>query len=196
MSSPELGTLLAQAIAWETESSDSGTGWVTWGVFFLLAVIGGGVSILLRSRHPDPSRSARERPSDADRFLQRRPTPVSPILEGVWIGTLEFEPRTPVDLLRLIPLRISVDDRGDGRAVDGSEMGEEHRVVALRWESSAPESDQLSTLTIELEGADGRSQIRLSMRRESRTWVTVPGTVGPSLRLRRTTGSVRRPNAA
>ena len=196
MNSLEWGTLLAQHMAWETDSSESSTGWVTWGVCFLLAVIAGGMSILLRPRRPDPSRSVRERLSEVDRCLQRQSSPVSPIAQGVWIGTLEFEPRTPADLLRLIPLRISVDDGGEARAVHSTDMGDEHPVVAVRWETSDRDSDRWSTLTIALAGADGRSQTRLSMRRESQTWVTAPGAAGPSLRLRRTTKSVRRPSAA
>ncbi|MCH7702452.1 MAG: hypothetical protein IID37_12275 [Planctomycetes bacterium] len=121
---------------------------------------------------------------------------MSPISEGVWIGTLEFEPRTPADLLRLVPLRVLVDDCGEARAVGGAEMGEDQRVVDVRWASSPGESDQLSTLTIELEGADRRSRIQLSMHRESRTWVTVPDAGEPSLRLRLITDSARWPNAA
>lgn len=183
-------------MAWESDASATGTGWVTWGVCFLLAVIGGGMSVLLRSQRPDKPHSAGERLTDADRRLQRRSSPVSPISEGIWIGTLEFEPRTPDDLLRLLTLRISVDDRGDARAVGCPEMGEDPRVVGLRWEPSGRTSERLSKLTIELEGADGHSQIRLTLRRESRTWVTAPGGIGPSLCLRRAAGSVHRPNAA
>ena len=196
MSSPDWGQLLAQAMAWETDAPESGTGWVTWGVCFLLAVIGGSVSILLRSRPADSSRSTRERLSSADRLLQKQSSPASPVSEGVWIGTLEFEPRSPTDLLRLVPLRILVDDDGGARSIDGVEIGEAQRVVAVRWESSARAGDRCSTLAIELEDDGGRPHIRLTLRLESRTWVTVPGAAGPSLRLRRTADSLPRPNAA
>jgi len=196
VTSAGLATLLAQGMAWETDADKSGTGWVTWGVCFLLVVIGSGVSVLLRSRRPDPAHSARERLSDADRILQRQATPPSPLSEGIWIGTLEFEPRSPADLLRLVPLGISVNACGEARVVDRAETGEEQSVIAVRWESTARDGDRCSTLTIELKGAGGVSEIRLSLRRESGTWVTLPDAAGPSLRLRPTAGWERQPNAA
>ena len=196
MNAAAISLAAAYALSWATGSSESGTEWVTWSVFFLLAVIGGSVSILLRSRLAIQSRAAGAGLAASDGFWRQPPRRAPSIDPGLWIGTLEFEPQSPTELLKLVSVRVCIDDRGQARVADGTRTGDSQGVTAVHWAAPTQPGDGASTLRLELQGPNGITEMQLRMRREAGTWVSRSGAGRPSLCLRRVPASPRRPRPA